>query len=165
MPGQTFAHLLWSNLRKNLPVNIFLIYGSRLRNIVLAHTWQARIRFMVSSRCLSWHGSVTSLRGARVYCVAWGIHVWVRCIALLLTHSKGLRDLSSTLILCHIDASKLQKAAITPCNVRNKLVHRRHDQSMKCVHTVFIASAKPFSIWYIDRLIIYNIPMEQVITV
>jgi hypothetical protein len=58
------------------------------------------------------------------------------------------------LILSH-RRIKAAQGGKTPCSVRNKLVHRGHDQSMKCVLTVFISSAKPFAVWYIDMLIIY----------
>jgi hypothetical protein len=49
-------------------------------------------------------------------------------------------------ILCYIDASRLQKAAVTLCIVRNsQAVHKRHDQNMKCVLSQFIASANLFA--------------------
>jgi hypothetical protein len=41
--------------------------------------------------------------------------------------TKGYVFQVQHLILCHIDASRLHKAAVTPCSVRNKLAHRGYD--------------------------------------
>jgi hypothetical protein len=155
MPGQIFAYLFCDVICVIIYILIFFwIYRSWLCTIALVHMWQARIRLMKSTCVLNWRGRVTPLCGVRFYCIAWvsqwAICVWFRCVALLLTHNKGLCDSSSNLILCQLDTSRLRKTAIMPCSVRNKLIHMGNDQSMKCVYTVLIASRKPVDIWYID---------------
>lgn len=49
-------------------------------------------------------------------------------------------------ILCYTDASMLQRATITLCNVHNISVHKGHDRSMNSILTQFIASANLFAI-------------------